>query len=364
MKLRYSLLFTLTVLLCQEVNSQIIQPGFNKQELLDMLVLSLYQMEEKDWAKHKDLPEMPNNFKLDYRSEINGFDNRWDLFTNGEIGVISIRGSVGSAISWTENFYAGMIPAEGEITINDTVNFKYKLAEREGALVHVGWTLGLASMANDIVSKINDYYKKGYKEFYVIGYSQGATIAQLLRSYLYYLPEGTIPNDIRFKTVAMACPKAGNMEYSFDYTFINRGGWEYRLINASDWVPQVPFTIQRLDDMPKYNPFNDIDEALKGMKSMQRSVVKGIYKKLVRKINGASEALVNVFGNKIRWVIAKSRPAMKGHAFKKSFSYFPAGTTYITKGAAIPEDLNKMRAIFYNHRHLVYIKSIIKDYQD
>jgi hypothetical protein len=349
----FSLFMSLTL-----VFSQNIEAGFNSQELKDLLIVSAHQFDQDKWSNYKNLPGLPNSYKLTYRSPVKGFDNRWDLFTNDKTAIISIRGSVASMESWVENFYAGMIPSSGHIRINDSIDFKYKLAENEKALVHIGWTLGLASMAEDIVEKINNYYAKGYKDFYIIGFSQGASIAQLLNSYLHYLPEGSIPADIQFKTYAIACPKTGNMEYSYDFTYINKGGWEFRVVNREDWVPRAPFTVQNIEDMPEKNPFSEIESALKGMKPMQRSIVKGIYKKLVRRISKAQSGLTNVFGNKVQWVISKSKPFVEKHEFAKSFAYFPAGTNIIIPELAIPADLDKMKAVFYNHMPLNYLKSI------
>lgn len=309
------------------------------------------------------MPDLPKGFELKYRSGERGFDNQWDLFADENTAVISIRGSVGSLDSWMENFYAAMIPAEGKIQIGKESWFEYKLAESKLAKVHVGWTMGLGSIAEDVVSKINEYHAKGYRNFYVIGYSKGAAMAQLLRSYLQYLPEGKIPKDIQFKTFAFACPKTGNMEYNYDYTYMNRGGWEFRLVNRADWVPRVPFTVQQVEDMPELNPFLEVKSMFKSLKPFQRAIIKGLYNKLRRKIKRAAKGLKDVFGDKVRFIMKKKRPFISEHEHIESFAYFPAGTTIVIKELPLPDSLSLTRKLFFHHMPLNYLKALQEDFK-
>ena len=79
-----------------------------------------------------------------------------------------------------------MVPAKGELQLNDSTKFTYTLATDSKAAVHMGWLIGLASLAPDINLKIDSCYKAGIRNFYIMGHSQGGAIAYLLTSYLHY----------------------------------------------------------------------------------------------------------------------------------------------------------------------------------
>lgn len=355
-------LFIISLILFPLLHAQEIKPGLNPEEMKMILNISAHQFDSSKWKNYSRLPELPNNFQLSYRSPERGMDNRWDLFTNENFAVISVRGSVGSASSWLENFYAAMIPAEGSIQLPDSTHFEYKLANHSQALVHVGWTIGLGSMANDVVSKINEYHAKGYRNFYIVGYSQGASIAQLLRSYLHYLPKGKIPEDILFKTYAFACPKPGNYFYSCDYSLISQGGWEFRIINMEDWVPQMPFTVQRIEDMPEVNPFNAIDRVFKSVKPIQRMFLKSIYNKFKRKIDRAQKQLTKTLGTLVGKFLSKRFKGIEKLDFSESFDYYPAGTNIILQAAEVPDSLTTTQKIFFHHLPLMYYDRVKADF--
>lgn len=357
------LFFFLGILCLLNVNAQNLKPGFDPNEALMILNLSAHQFDSSRWKKYDDLPNLPNNFKLSYRSKEIGFNNRWDLFTNGKTAVISIRGTVGTMSSWIENFHAAMIPAEGSIRLKDSSLFNYKLADHPRAYVHIGWTYGLGSIAMDIVDKINAYSEKGYKDFYLVGFSQGAAIVQLLSSYLNYLPENTIPEDVKFKTFAFASPKPGNSFYSNDYSFIHRGGWEFSIMNLEDWVPRMPFSVQRIEDMPSNNPFTEVDQALRGLKPIQRAFLKGIYKKMKNKIDKAQKELTKTLGSLVGKFLSKSYPALETIDFVSSMDYVQTGTKIVITSAEMPDSLSYMQGIFFHHMPLMYYKRIQKDYQ-
>lgn len=341
--------------------TQEIKSGFNVEEVLKILNLSAHQFDQKKWAKSEKLPDLPEGFELTYRAPETGLNNRWDLFTNGKVAVISIRGTVASLDSWLENFHAALIPAEGQIQLPDSTVFKYKFASHPKAMVHVGWTYGLGSMAPDIIEKILAYYQKGYRDFYLVGFSQGASIVQLLNSYLHYLPK-QLPEDIRMKTFAFACPKTGNMFYSNDYSYINRGGWEFRITNVEDWVPRMPFTVQKIADMPENNPFIGINSVFKSMKPLQRMVLKSIYNKLNRKINAAAKRLRKTLGEMVGKFIQKRHPNLSINSYSESFDYYPAGTNIVISSAVMPDTLTSTQKIFFHHMPIMYMQRIQQDF--
>ena len=153
-----------------------------------------------------------------------GLENRWDLWISSDsVAAISIRGSVAKALSWMANFYAGMVPAQGSLTLGDTI--RYKLTDNQAAAVHAGWLTSTLFLAADILPKIDSCHNAGIKDFIVTGHSQGGAISFILTTLLYQKQEeNKIPADIRFKTYCSAAPKPGNTQFAYEYENMTRGG--------------------------------------------------------------------------------------------------------------------------------------------
>lgn len=283
--IRITLLFTL---LFTGVFGQLVKPGFDAKEFRQLLLISGRQG-DTPWVKVK-IP-VPDAYKMVYRSQEMGLDNRWDFWTApGLPPVISVRGTTAEQTSWLANFYAAMIPARGALKIKPDYTFNYQFAADSNALVHTGWTIGLAYLWPDIKAKVMEEYNKGQKEFLVMGHSQGGAIVFLLHSHLYYMQQkGELPADLVFKTYCSAAPKPGNLYYSYDFDFITRNGMAYRVVNTSDWVPEMPFSIQTLDDINKVSPFADAKGQIKKMKPGQRIVVRHVYNDLNKSVKRANK---------------------------------------------------------------------------
>jgi hypothetical protein len=166
------------------------QTTFPASEYLDLLDLSL-ATHTHDTAKQLTTRGKTQKYERLYRSPEIGLMNRWELWMREDgTAVVSLRGTVMAAPSWMENFYAGMIPATGSLKINDSTTFNYRLARDEGAGVHAGWTIGLAHLGPDIVSKMQALIReKGTRRYIIFGHSQGGALAYLTTSYLHYLRE-------------------------------------------------------------------------------------------------------------------------------------------------------------------------------
>src|SRR6476661_5536146 len=267
----FLLLFLFFAVCC---HAQFLKPGFDAPEYLELLSVSSRQGDSV--LKHDDTPA-PTQYKMVYRSPVVGLDNRWDFWLRNDekVAVISIRGTTANAVSWLANFYSAMIPATGSLQLNDSTTFKYQFAADEKATVHAGWSIALAHLEPTIEQQIQTYYARGVKEFLIMGHSQGGAIAFLLRSYLFYrMKNNTLPQDLVFKTYCSAAPKPGNLYYAYDYEYINRSGWSYTVVNALDWVPETPFSIQRVTDLNSLNPFVGIDAVLKKQKFFVRAYMR------------------------------------------------------------------------------------------
>ncbi|RYE17319.1 MAG: lipase family protein, partial [Sphingobacteriales bacterium] len=233
-----------------------LKPGFDKKEYIELLKVTARQI-DTPWTKENMTLPYPEHSHFIYRSPVFGLENLWDLWlSDKKQAIISIRGTTAGATSWLENFFAAMVPAKGSLHISANETFNYHLADDPHAAVHVGWLLGMASIQKDVMRKVDSCYKNGYRDFIVLGHSQGGAIAYLMRAYLEQLRnEGKLPKDIRLKTYCSAAPKPGNLYFAYYYEKINYNGWAYTVLNSADWVPETPMSLQTLGDYNTVNPF-------------------------------------------------------------------------------------------------------------
>ncbi len=301
--------------------------GFDANEYMEALRVSSQHLDSlyPSYA----LPVV-GNYQRVYRSPVVGLKNRFDVWVkDNNIGIISIRATIAESESWIENFYMGMIANEGSIVLTNKQVFKYKIAADTNAYVHLGWMVGLGHMAPDIVSHINELYSKGIKQFIIIGHSQGGAIAYLLRSYLQYLDEKTLPKDIIFKTYCSAPPKPGNLFYSYDYDYITRGGWGFRIINKLDWVPESPFTVQTSDDVNTVSPMRDREKAMEHLGFASKVYLQTVYRKLNRASKKTLKLYNKYLGHTLYKLIKKTHPQYIEPAYKASVNYCITGTPII-----------------------------------
>lgn len=304
-----------------------LKPGFDSNEFRKMFQISAHQADTQWWSKIS-IPQ-PAGYNMVCRSAVCGLDNRWDLWlSNDSVAVISIRGTTATNDSWFENLYAGMIPATGVLNMGNDSLFHYKLASDSLAYVHIGWTIGLAAMAPDIVKNINLQYKNGLRDFVLMGHSQGGAIAFLLYSYLYYERGKSIPNDIRIKVYGSGVPKVGNLKFSYDFDFISREGWAYRVVNAADWVPEVPFSIQTVNDLNPGNPFSEYDKRVH-LKWPASWIGKHLIRKMNRQAKRAEKRFRKFLGTRAGKLVRRKIPGMPKQKYVKSMAYATCGTTIV-----------------------------------
>lgn len=322
----------LSFLLVNSMSAQSrLKPGFDAQEYADLLSLAFHSSSIPDSAA-RALREDP--YQMVYRSPEVGLRNRWTFYKRSDgIGVINLRGTVNHTASWIANFYAAMVPATGRLDINDSVTVNYQFAKDPKAMVHVGWALGICHMAPGIIEKIN---ASGLKDFLVFGHSQGGALAFLLRSFLEYEKQnGRIPADITLKTYCSAAPKPGNMYYAYDFDFITRGGWSFNVVNAADWVPETPFSIQTIKDFNPTNPLIHTRDALRKQKWLIRVAGVMIYNKLERAPRKAQRKYRKYLGKLIyKKGVKKVLPQFKEPGYAEGNNYMRAGTPIIL----LPDD--------------------------
>lgn len=307
-----------------------LQPGFDGREYATLLSLAYYSSSISDSLKKAGAKDP---YRMDYRGQEIGLKNRWTFYMREDnVGVIDLRGTVNALPSWLANFYAAMIPATGRLQLNDTLFFDYQLAVNSRATVHAGWTIALGFLAPDIVRQINaSYTKNNTREFLVFGHSQGGALAFLLRSYLEYERiKGHVPPDIVLKTYCSAAPKPGNLYYAYDFDFITRNGWAFTVVNALDWVPETPFSIQTLDDFNQPNPFNNIKPYLRKQKFLLRMAGNSVYGKLKRKPRKAQKKFEKYMGRTMyKHAVKRVLPDLKEPAYAHDNNYARAGVPIV-----------------------------------
>jgi hypothetical protein len=307
-----------------------LQPGFDPHEYASMLSLAFKSSGIPDSVERRTKKDP---YHMEYRSPEVGLKNRWTLYLrNDNVAVIDLRGTVNQPASWLANVYAAMIPATGDLQINDSTVFHYQFAADSRALVHAGWTVSIAHLAPDVEEKINKYYRDNHvKEFFISGHSQGGALATLMRSLLEYEKQkGKIPADIVFKTYCSAAPKTGNMYYAYDFDFINRVGWAFTVVNAADWVPECPFSIQTLQDFNPTNPLIHAKDVIKKQKFAIRFAGNIVYSKLEKKPRKAQRKFEKYLGHTLyEKAVHKTLPQLKEPGYAHSNNYMRAGTPII-----------------------------------
>ena len=319
-----NILIAVLMLPCIIVQGQF-APGFNPKEYLELLNLS-----NQSYIRKDSVPEAV----FVYRSPELGLKNEFDIWLRKDnTGIINIRGTVQHVSSWLENFYSAMTPAKGNIQINDSTVFRYKLAEDSAAAVHVGWTIGLAHMAPDIVDRINRLAKeKGVRNFVIFGHSQGGALSFLTTSYLYYLQqEGSLSREYQFKTYCSAAPRPGNLYYAYDYDFITRNGKSFTVVNSADWVPELGFTLQTLQVFNPVNPFSMVKATLKKQKMLARWYLNSVYNKLDNSSARASRKFTKYLGDKLYPQVKKFLPQLREPEYVNSLNYMRAGIPIVLR---------------------------------
>ncbi|MBO0933725.1 META domain-containing protein [Fibrella sp. HMF5036] len=336
--------------------AQSLQPGFDKAEYMELLKVSA---RFGDSAYVATFP-IPMRYQFAYRSPVVGLDNVWDLWTSASTGtaVISLRGTTANSVSWLGNFYAAMVPAQGELQLSKTEVFPYHLADNPRAAVHVGWLVSTAFLAKDILPKIDSCYRKGIKNMLIMGHSQGGAIGYLLTAHLYNLQkQGKLPADIRFKTYCSAGPKPGNLYFAYEYEAMTQGGWAYNVVNAADWVPEVPFSIQTVNDMNVTNPFAGADATIKKQPFFKRLVLRYVYNGLSKPAIKAQENYQKYLGNVASRTVKKNLKGYVAPEYYNSNHYVRTGATVVLLADSayyrrFPDSREK---IFAHHFHMPYL---------
>jgi hypothetical protein len=342
-----------------------LRPGFDAVEYAEVLSLNFGKYDSLQKAEGHT-----GGYRRIYSSRVTGLDNRWYAWQHDGSGtvVIGIRGTVASSKSWLANIYSVMQPAQGVLQLNDSTRVPYRLASNEAAAVHTGWLIALCSMTADIERKIRELYDKGAHSFILSGHSQGGAIAYMLRAYLYYrTQEGALPADITYKTYCSAAPKPGNLEFAYDYDFINRGGWSHTVVNAADWVPETPLSLQQIGDLNPVNPLANLEETLQKQSVAVRIYAGMVYRKLTRKSRKAVKKYQKYLGERVGKEVRKVLPQLQLPGMRPGLDYMRAGSPVVLMPdsayfSRFPNDIHQGATVWQHHGFEAYYFLLRKDY--
>ncbi len=338
--------------------AQPLQPGFDIDEYIEMLKIMKKQF--PGFTKKK-FPE-PQFSQLLYASPETDLKNQWNLWLyKSSIAVISIRGTTPNMPSWAENFYTAMVPASGMVRLNDSTTVKYRLASDSLAAVHAGWLVGMTSIAPDVEKHLKRLHDSLHiANVIVTGHSQGGAISYLLTAYLRYrMKDGQLPS-FRMKTYCSAAPKPGNVYFAYDYELIT-GNMAFNVVNTADWVPQVPLSVETIDDLNPINPFVVATVGLSNLKFPKNLILKHVFNKVKKSADKTRDYYLYYFGKKMYPIIASYTPQLKEPAYYPSMDYVRGGNTivfrpgknYLKERPYTAKDISKN--IFRHHFFSAYL---------
>ncbi len=303
--------------------------GFDIKEYRECISMASHWAEQKLDSMY--FTTEPKEFRRIYSSPEVGFDNLWELWERSDsVLAISIRGSIMTETSWISNFHAAMVPAAGQYHVGK--DYDYKLCDDELAHVHVGWLGGMLAMSETIEQKIDSCYKTGHRNFILTGHSQGGAICFLLTAYLRQKQAvGEIPSDIVFKTYCSAAPKPGDYNFALEYEYMTRGGWAYNVVNADDWVPEVPLSVQKMTNFRPTNPFDMIDTLLKDAKASDRMKVKLLFSQVSKPLKKSEKRLRKYLGKTLGKMLQEEVPEYDVPTFSKTANYARCGQTIVLR---------------------------------
>lgn len=345
--------FLISFLFIPTLLSAQLKPGFEKEEYLTMLGIAARQI-DTPWV-HVPTP-LDESVTLIYRAQTTGLDNKWDLWMMGNTPVFSLRGTTAKAESWLENFWSGMLPAEGWIVRAENDTFHYTLSKKPHAAVHSGWLFGFASMEPMIEKKLDSLHSFGHRDIIITGHSQGGALAYLMTAYVRNQMKW---KDITFKTYCSAAPKPGNVFFALDYE--SKFNWSFNVVHPHDWVPFVPFGTQTLTDLPLVNPFKNAKEKLWDLPFPKDIVLVAAFKRMEGQLRDAQEISTKYLGDKASDQVSKIHPEWSWPSFINSYDYKRIGITIVLPVEGSGEPLNgDTENVFQFHMPKAYYEAALK----
>lgn len=303
-----------------------LKAGLDTAECIYALRLGAEQLKKVDSVSLSG-PE----WTLVHRSAEVGLYNRLDIWKQGNGTIwVNLRGTTAQSLSWIENFYSVMVPAQGRMVLTDGHSVEYDFSDHPRASVHAGWTLGTLSLAQILLPKLDSLYEAGHRDWVITGHSQGGALTYLTTALLRRKQTRGAWTGTRIKSYATAAPKPGNLYFAYSYEHLCGFGWHYTLVNAADWVPETPFSIQTLGDFNPTNPFKGAREQLKAQPWPKDWVLLSMYGKLEDRLEDANETFEEYLGEKLfDLALEPAYPLLQYPETADNMNYARCGTAVI-----------------------------------
>lgn len=321
----------------------------------------------------------PKNYKKVFTSPVIGMDNKFQVYTKGDLGVINFRGSTSQITSWVENMYSAMIPAKGVILL-DKEEHPYCFATDTSAGVHAGYALTAVLLSPTILDQIKKLNQQGIYNILITGHSQGGALANITRAYLENLPAGTLSSKNVYKTYAFANPMCGNKSFADEYHVrYCENNMSYSIINPADLVPSMPMHYQekgKILSVDRLKSWVFGKETLDIRKLGVELVIKTFEKSLKNYVNSSNRL--------IEKVISMSYGSVDMPDYIRDINYFQVGNIRNLEQFSYPEiqvdsssltekQLSKLKPAedgnyykkepgFYQHKPYNYYVAILKMY--
>lgn len=294
-----------------------LKPGFDVKEVKLAIALCNSYNFTKQFGETKSLT--PKEFRLSYESDIQSMDNKFQVYENGEIGVINFRGSTEKFISWVENCYSAMVFAKDTMIIKgDTI--PYCFGDSLYASVHAGYALTIVLLSESIIEQVKALNKKGIHQIIITGHSQGGALATMTRAFLEHLPEQRLSSKNIYKTYAFAPPMCGNSEFAEEYNAeFGDQNTSFSIINPKDIVPYLPFNYEEEKLISKKKVFNWItgEEELNIKKLSQDAFIKTFEHPITKYVKNSNALLNKLLKIKLGQITMPD--------FVPDINYYPAG---------------------------------------
>ncbi len=106
-------------------------------------------------------------------------------------------------------------------------------------------------------------------------------------------------------------------------------GWSYNVVNAADWVPEVPISIQTLDDFNPSNPFIHAKGIIKKQKFPVNLAMKYMYNQLSKPPSKAQKRYQKYLGSMTSKTVQKILPGFIPPAYYPSSHYVRTGNMIV-----------------------------------
>jgi len=107
------------------------------------------------------------------------------------------------------------------------------------------------------------------------------------------------------------------------------GSWAINVVNAADWVPEVPISIQTIQDFNQTNPFVGAPQAISQQKLPQRLMLRYLYRQLERPTRKAQRAYQKYLGTVVGKRVVKQIPGYQPAAYYPSSHYVRTGSPIV-----------------------------------